>query len=56
MTLIEIKIEKVYGLFDSQDNLLSVHKTEQGAEENKKKYENRFRNIKYHVDYDILHQ
>lgn len=44
----------LYGLYNSEDNLISVHKTEAGAEENKLKHEKRFGDG-FYVDFVVVH-
>jgi hypothetical protein len=45
----------LYGLYDSNDQLLAVHATEKGAEENKIRYEKRSPFDVYHIDFVVVH-
>jgi hypothetical protein len=45
----------LYGLFDTEYNLIAVHLTEQGAKENKLKYEKQLPYDVFHIDFVVVH-
>lgn len=45
---------RFFGVYSPDDNLLSVHLTEEGAEENRKAFEKNYKIEGYTVDYVIL--
>ena len=50
---------QLYGVYNENDNLISVHQTEEGAEENKRKLYGgdfiRYDDGEYYVDFVTLH-
>jgi len=46
---------RLFGVYSPDDNLLSVHISEEGAEENKTSFEKNYKIEGYYVDYVILH-
>ena len=45
----------LFGVYSPDDNLLSVHISEEGAEENKNAFEKNYKIEGYYVDYVMLH-
>ena len=45
---------RLFGVYSPDDNLLSVHISEDGAEENKTAFEENYKIKGYYVDYVIL--
>lgn len=45
---------RLFGVYSPDDNLLSVHLTEEGAEENREAFEKNYKIEGYTVDYVIL--
>ena len=45
---------RLFGVYSPDDNLLSVHLTEEGAQENKRAFEKNYKVEGYTVDYVIL--
>lgn len=46
---------RLFGVYSPDDSLLSVHVSEEGAEENKNAFEKNYKIEGYYVDYVMLH-